>query len=72
LLAAALERASAASADRCYEQKRPEEGFALLRWARYARKYLPGSPQIAFADPRERRYTILRTQVGFSTDTVST
>lgn len=43
LIKAALERAATASADRCYEQKRPEEGFALLRWARYARKYLPGA-----------------------------
>jgi hypothetical protein len=38
--------AAAASATRCYDQKRPEEGFALLRWLRYAQKYL-GSAEIA-------------------------
>lgn len=42
LLLDLLERAAVRSADICYEQKRPEEGFALLRWARYARKHLPG------------------------------
>jgi hypothetical protein len=46
LLIDTLPRAAAASADRCYTQKRPEEGFRLLRWARYARKLLPGAPLI--------------------------
>ncbi|MFT3890066.1 MAG: hypothetical protein QM730_00390 [Anaerolineales bacterium] len=34
------------SAERCYTQKRPEEAFALQRWVRYARKFLPNAPQI--------------------------
>jgi len=37
-----LERAANAASERCVSQKRPEEGFALLRWARYAREFLPG------------------------------
>ncbi len=41
-----LERVANASAERCFSQKRPEEGFALMRWIRYAKKHLPGSPQI--------------------------
>jgi hypothetical protein len=41
-----LPRAAGAAADRCYSQKRPEEGFRLLRWMRYASKYL-GSAQTA-------------------------
>ncbi len=48
---ALLERAIATGATgaslRCYTQHRPEEGFAMLRWAHYARKYLPGAPIIA-------------------------
>lgn len=32
---------------RCTNQHKPEEGFALLRWARWARKLIPGSPIIA-------------------------
>jgi hypothetical protein len=52
LLPKALERAAVASTDRCFGQKRPEEGFALLRWVRYARKYLPGSPMIAAIEAR--------------------
>ena len=41
-----IPRASAAAAERCFSQKRPEEGFRLLRWMRYARKYL-GSAQVS-------------------------
>jgi hypothetical protein len=52
LLIDVLERAAVRSTNRCYEQKRPEEGFALLRWARYARKHLPGSPQIAVIEAK--------------------
>lgn len=47
LLGDVLEHAASISADRCYTQKRPEEGFRLLRWVRYAKKYLPGAPLIA-------------------------
>jgi hypothetical protein len=43
----ALRNRAAASADRCVTQKRPEEGFRLLRWAHYARRLLPGAPLIA-------------------------
>jgi hypothetical protein len=46
LIGRIIPRASAAAAERCYSQKRPEEGFRLLRWMRYARKYL-GSAEVA-------------------------
>jgi hypothetical protein len=46
LIGSIIPRASAAAAERCFSQKRPEEGFRLLRWMRYARKYL-GSAQVA-------------------------
>lgn len=46
LIGQIIPRASAAAADRCYSQKRPEEGFRLLRWMRYARTYL-GSAEVA-------------------------
>lgn len=41
-----LDKAAENSAERCFTEKRPEEAFALQRWIRYARKFLPGTPQI--------------------------
>jgi hypothetical protein len=43
VLASAVQRHTAAAAERCYSQKRPEEGFQLLRYLRYARTYLGGT-----------------------------
>jgi hypothetical protein len=42
-----IDKLAAYSAERCYTEKRPEEAFALQRWIRYARKFLPNTPQIA-------------------------
>jgi hypothetical protein len=42
-----IDRVAENSAERCYKEKRPEEAFALQRWIRYARKFLPNTPQIA-------------------------
>jgi hypothetical protein len=36
LLTEAVQKHSATSAERCYSEKRPEEGFRLLRWVRSA------------------------------------
>jgi hypothetical protein len=41
-----IDKASEMSADRCFNEKRPEEAFAMQRWIRYARKFLPNTPQI--------------------------
>jgi len=41
-----IDKASERSADRCFNEKRPEEAFAMQRWIRYARKFLPNTPQI--------------------------
>ena len=42
-----IDKAAENSAERCYTEKRPEEAFALQRWIRYARKFLPNTSQIA-------------------------
>jgi hypothetical protein len=49
LLAEALRQEAGASAERCYSQKRPEEGFRLLRWMRYAQKLVSSAEADAIA-----------------------
>ena len=41
-----IDKVSEKSTDRCFNEKRPEEAFAMQRWIRYARKFLPNTPQI--------------------------
>jgi len=48
-----LLRSSANAAERCFSQKRPEEGFRLLRWMRYAKTYL-GSSEVAAIEAKLR------------------
>ncbi len=42
-----MSHAAQRSAERCFTQKHPQEGFALLRWLRYARKYQAGASLLA-------------------------
>ncbi len=46
----ALDNAQKTSFDRCTNQSRPEEGFAMLRWIRYHRKFVPGGDVSAYQD----------------------
>ncbi len=54
LLAAALQKMSVVSAERCYAEKRPEEGFRLLRWARLASKHI-GATEAAAIEAKLRK-----------------
>jgi hypothetical protein len=49
LLTGSLRKLSAAAAERCYSEKRPEEGFRLLRWMGYAGDLLGGTEAMALA-----------------------